>query len=88
MSKLQSRAQRGHLECGKAIADLPTPVDEQADGERSDKEPSLPSPMAQPTPVERMAVEYSKGASAIKPELATPRKKPANPRQTMTNALD
>src|SRR5262249_29415531 len=43
------------------------------------KEPSLPSPMAQPTPVERMALEYSKGASAIKPELVTPRKKPANP---------
>ena len=45
MSKLQgvgvparaSRAQRGRPECGKAVADLPTPVDEQADGERSDK---------------------------------------------------
>jgi hypothetical protein len=35
-----------------------------------------------------MAVEYSKEASAIRPELAIPRKKPANPKSTTTSAMD
>ena len=34
---LVNRAAHSAAECGKAVADLPTPVDEQANGERSDK---------------------------------------------------